>query len=212
MAQAIVKVFLNNFGDFEDVFNALDADEIRKLQIKAINEVIGDAYQLSFQQMSRGINLSDQYIYNRMQLNLAGDKPVASIISSGQRTYLTALSHYKPEQLIQPNKQKRKAKGRTGIQAGYKSAGVSIETVIGGRRRINSDRVFLDYTRKDSEGNPFLFKRVGGSTKTGKSRLERLMGPSVYILLAHALPVVEPKVSDNLVQTISDSFDKVLSK
>jgi hypothetical protein len=88
---------------------------------------------------------------------------------------------------------------------------VSIEVIRGARKQIDSDRVFLAPNILDSEGNPFVFKRIGGATKSGKRQLQRLMGPGVYQLFRHSIPAVVPAVETALGDFINSGLQEAIA-
>jgi hypothetical protein len=183
---------------------------LKDIQFAQVNKLIGEVYILSQDRMLSGINLSKAYADRRMELNPAKDREniKAEIVAKGGGAYMTALSHYSPEQLRKPVKNSKRSKGDSarGIPAGQKTAGVSVEVLLGVRTTLKTSRAFLHPTKKDSEGNPLIFKRVGGSTKTGRDQLARLLGPSVYQLFAFAIKAIDETTADTLQKRVADQL------
>ena len=179
------------------------------------------SYALSRKIMLRGIKLTDEYLQKRMELVYATVKsPTATIFARGGRSDLTSVSRYGAMQTHVPAKNPNRSKGTPSrnIPAGSKSSGASVEVVSGARKQFKSSHVFLAPTGGewiDSSGNPLVFRRLEGTTKTGKDKLKALTGPSVYQLFRSTIPMVENEIRSDLegaiLQAATAAFEKELT-
>lgn len=157
----------------------LTGETLRDASVNAVNEVAQRVEPDLRNSIVATINLSDQYIKDRMTTRLAakGGEPMATITAPFRNT---PLSRYDPSMKLVPVKNPGRAKGNAalGIPKGLKLAGISVEVVRGERKFIQNSATYFDPSRRDSNGNPMIFQR-----KTAERFPVRVLyGPSVYQL------------------------------
>jgi hypothetical protein len=191
----------------------LTGEELGKVIVTSLNDVIDSAYDLARNRMNAGINVTDDYMRRTMSVEHAtAQRPMAAIVARGT---LTGISHFKPEQRMQPVLRPNRSRGdpARGIPRGQKTAGVSVEVTRGARKALKSSRVFIAPGLRDTEGNPLVFRREGGSTRSGKDKLQRLLGPSVYQLFAYQVKgVFLEETEEALAETLADQAEAALQK
>lgn len=206
---------VSSLDNLSDKLARLTPAAVGALMVDSINETADTAYALSRKAILNGINLTDDYVQKHMTVEHAtASNPQASIIAHGDRENLTAVSHYGAMQLSQPVKHRDRSIGDAGrgIPSGSKTAGVSIEVVKGARKPFKSSRVFIAPNILDTEKNQFVFKRIGGKTRSGKDKLKRLMGPSVYQLFRVAGAKIEEQVYGDLERAVIDAAEIQFAK
>lgn len=216
-----IKIDVSKVEGLAETLGKLTPERAGEITVEAINAVADSAYTLSRKIMLRGVKLTDEYLQKRMKLVYATAKsPTATIIASGDRSDLTSASRYGAMQLYGGVKNPNRSKGTPSrnIPARNKSIGVSIEVNAGARKHFKSSRVFLAPTGGkwiDSSGNPLVFRRLEGRTKTGKDKLVALTGPSVYQLFRATIPMVDGEIQDDLesrvLQVATAAFEKELA-
>lgn len=220
---------LSRFGKSLGSFDSGDLGE--QLRV-ALNDTGERTYTLSRNQILSGINLTEGYVMSRMMFEPAqsGKSLKAEIVAPFGRKYLTNLSHYAPQLVTQavtwsndrigqeivgrgkgkfgdwPNWTPRDGDAKRKIAAGQKAHTATVEVVRGARKSVG--RKFTMPGKKDSEGNPLVFKREG-------SKIESLSGPSVYQLFRTAIPKITDRVADDLqsavVRAAEDALNRALS-
>ncbi len=201
--------------------------------VDTINEVAGSAYELSRRTITTDINLTDAYVQRRMELKPATkSRPTAEIVAPFGKKNLTNLSHYgsqvgetkevnwSNERIIDevfggkerfgpwPGWTRRKGTAHMGIPVGRKAYTMSAEVVRGSRKSIG--KKFTLPGRRDTEGNPLVFERVGPGGKSGKGSLQSLLGPSVYQLFRVAAERIEERVGDDLRDAVVEAAERAL--
>lgn len=208
-----------------DKLSRLPAEEIGRSIVDAINETVDSAYVLGRKTILSGVNLTDDYVQRKMQVQHATvQKPKAEIVAFGGRSYLTSLSHYGAMQLVKdvnwsneriiaaghkfgpwPGWTKRKGNEAVGIAVNKKADGRSVEVVKGSRKRIGP--AFAIPGKTDNEGNPLVFRR-----KKGSGKLETLTGPSVYQLFKVAAVRIEDQVAEDLQHAVAEAAEEAFNK
>lgn len=188
--------------------------------VAVLNESVDSAYELGRKRILRGINLTDEYVQRKMRVEHAtSDHPEAAIVAPGSKGFLTGLSHYGSMQETKPvnwTNARIQALGHTfadwpgwtkrtgdplrGIAPDRKAAGRSVEVVKGRRKTITPA---FTMNKRDSDGNPIVFRRTGGS-------IEALYGPSVYQLFRAAIPEIQGQVADDLQQNLYAAAEQML--
>lgn len=209
-----VKIDVSQLVDLSDKLAGLTPERVGELLVDSINATADSAYELSRKAILSGINLTDAYVQQRMAVEHAtAKKPEASIIAFGDKENLTALSHYGAIQRLQSAHTKRsKGDPARGIPAGMKTDGISVAVAQGNRKPLKSSRVFIAPNKLDLEGNPFVFQRLEGTTRSGKDKLKRLMGPSVYQLFRVAGALIENQVYGDLERAVIDAAEQQFAK
>jgi hypothetical protein len=200
-----IKVDVTELNTLSDSLKTLTPEAVSVLMVDSINVVTDRTYDLARKTMLRGINLSDGYLQQKMQVvHATPAQPEASIVALGDRPHLTGLSHYGA---MVETAAARRAHGnpKTGIPPGQKSAGVSVE-VIKGKREQFPHGFFLP-GKADSEGNPLVFARKKGSGKIVSRR-----GPAVYMLFRVAADSIEEQVYGDLSQSVINEAQRLFQK
>lgn len=185
----------------------LAGDTLEAVATVVVNEVGERTYDLARVRMLAGLSLTDVYLRNRMGFVPAqrGQRPRAVVLARGD---LTTLGHYAPAVTTQAAKQPKRSKGNSalGIAAGQKLAGVSVAVRRGQRKTVRADQgdTFLMPGRRDSEGNPLIFRRLAGSTRSGRDKLKALLGPSVYQLFKYQVDHFQEEVENDLAETLME--------
>lgn len=196
MATSLVKIDVTSLANLAKRLGQLDGEGLGRVAATALNNIIDPAYDLARSRMSAGINVTDQYMRDKMKVSHASPSvPKASITAAGDQT---GLSHYNPI--------------ARAPSAGQRGIGVNVTVTRGGTKPVKSKRVFIAPNLKDSEGNPFVFRRLAGRTKTGKSRLQRVLGPAVYQLFAHQMPALIPEAEEALGNELLDAVEQEILK
>jgi histone H3/H4 len=210
---------------FADKLAGMTSEQIGTFVVDAINDTVDSAYALGRKTILSGINLTDDYVQRKMQVQHATpQKPKAEIVAFGGRGYLTSLSHYGAMQLttdvnwsndrIQaaghkfgpwPGWTKRTGSAALGIPVNSKAAGRSVEVVKGGRKKIGP--AFAIPGKTDADGNLLVFRR-----KKGSDKMETLTGPSVYQLFKVAAVRIEDQVAEDLQQAVIDAAESAFNK
>jgi hypothetical protein len=196
----------------------LTPEQVGSSMVEAINETVDSAYELGRERMLAGINLTDEYIQRKMQVEHATEgKPSAAIVAFGGRGFLTGLSHYGAIQETKavnwsnariqaigfpfgpwPGWTKRTGNAALGIAADTKASGRSVEVIKGRRKKIGP--AFAIPGKKDTDGNQVVFRREGRAIRA-------LTGPSVYQLFRIAAGQIETEVADSLEQAVIDAAE-----
>ena len=203
-----VKIDVAPVSDLADKLSRLSPERVADMIVSPINDTALTAYELSRKTILNGINLTDGYVQDRMQLELAKARsPVATITAFGGKDRITSLSHYGAMQGMQSALHPQRAKGDAvrGIPAGQKAAGMPVEVVIGNRKVIQHGFTLLKKDQKqvirDGEGNPVVF------TRSLDGRIRSRTGPSVYQLFHVAGAKIESQVYDDLEQTLVSAVE-----
>jgi hypothetical protein len=207
----------------------LDAVEFGKMAVRTVNGAADATYEAVRPRMISSINLTDDYVTNRMEVRHAksANNATAVIVAKGSGGDMTILARYGAQQLVKPVKYPNEsfaagAKGRNpkkpgaslswklrtgnatlGIPVGMKQAGVSVEVSRGVRKDIAGG--FLMNLRN---GNGWgLFTRDKGTLK-----MKHRYGPSVYQLFASTATRMQDEIADDLQARLIDEAEQVLLK
>lgn len=194
---------------------SFDEETLVEVSTQVVNEVADRAYNLTRGRMTDGLSLTDAYVTRKMRLSLAKPgttRPRATIVANGT---LTSLGHYGARVETQPVKNRKRSKGNPaiGVPPGEKRGGVSVEVRRGNRRNLLKSFTLAGF--RDNEGNPLVFVQAGGvNPRTGKPKVERLLGPSVYQLFKYQVGQIIDDVRDDLSTTLIEqaeaAFEKVM--
>lgn len=205
---------------------ALTPERAGALLVDAVNESADSAYEMGRRAILRGINLTDDYVQRKMQVEHAtAQKPEATITAFAGRGFITSLSHYGAMQLTEPvnwsNERiqaaghkfgkwpgwtRRTGSAARGIAVDSKAAGRSVEVVRGSRKRMGP--AFSMPGKKDSDGNLLIFSRVPSKGGAVVART----GPSVYQLFRVAIEDIGDQVRDDMEQRVADAAEREFSK
>lgn len=210
---SVFKVDITQVQGFVERLDALTPERLGLVITTTLNQVVDRAYVLGRERMILGVNLTDDYLRRRMRVKYAtANNQTAEITTSYGGI---GVSQFKPEQTqrtaLSPLRKLKGDPGR-GIARGEKQGGVSVEVTRGSRKQIRLPGVFTAPGIKDTEGNPFVFQRVGGRTSSGKSKIRRLFGPSPYQLFKRQIPTLEEPVTDDMKETLLSELDTWIRK
>lgn len=202
-------------------------DAIGKAIVTALNEVVGEAYDLSRKRMIDGINLTDAYLRRKMVLSDATSaKPQASITAVGTDTQ---LSQFQPLQHVTdvnwsnaritgmgkkfgkwPGWTRRTGNSAIGIAENKKADGQSAAIRRGNRAKF--EHAFSIGGKKDNDGNLLMFTRKAGGDKT-----RVLLGPAVYQLFKYQLNGTlmgdaEDRLAESLAAHVRAAMAEALTK
>jgi len=222
-------------GQLAERLGAIDSTKLGERLIDTLNEVAESAYELSRRTITTDINLTDAYVQRRMELKPAtSSKPTAEIVAPFGKKNLTNLSHYgaevgetKPvnwsnQRIIRevfkgqekfgpwPGWARRKGTEHMGIPEDRKAYKMVAEVTRGKRTSIG--KKFTIPGKRDTEGNPLVFQRIGPGGKSGKGRIEALYGPSVYQLFRVAAERIEERVGDDLRDAVIDAAERAFEE
>lgn len=197
-----VKFNVSQVEDLAQKLEQLTPEQVGEFMVDAVNEVTGRTYLLARKTMLAGINLTDSYVQQKMQVERAStSKPVASIVAFGDKANLTNLSHYGAMQVTKAGAG-RGDKAR-GIPAGQRAAGLSVEVIKGKREQFQFG--FTLPGKNDGEGNPLVFARKRDTKKIVSRR-----GPAVYMLFRVASTKIEDQVYGDLQSAVVDEAERLL--
>lgn len=213
-SRTAIKISVDQIVQMADAVGALDAQALGAAALTALNEVVDKTYDLSRERITTGINLSDDYLRRRMEVEHAtGKKLEASITATGDRSQMTRLAKYNAAMVIVPRTSTRKSRSKGLLPLnGGKQAGVTV-TVSKGQPKTLSDNYFILRLANHGADEKFgVFSR--GKGKTQDSALKHHYGPSVYQLFRYQAGQIIDEVADDLQQTLLDrvgeQVDKVL--
>jgi len=199
-----IKISIDQITQLADAVGTLDAKALGEAALTALNETVDRTYDLSRDRIATGINLSDDYLRRRMEVEHAtGRNLEATITATGDRSQMTRLAKYDAQMVIVPrtSKGKSRSKGLLPLNGG-KQAGVTV-TVTKGQPKTLSDNYFiLRLANHGAEEKYGVFTR--GKGKTQNSALKHLYGPSVYQLFRYQAGQIVDEVADDLQQTLLD--------
>lgn len=161
----------------------LTGEALGKVVVTSLNEVVGDAYDLSRKRMIDGINLTDAYLRRKMVLTEAtSGKPVATLLADGNEALLRNFGAnllLVPRTTTKPNRNQ----GKIGIPRGMKQHGTSVAVTKDGRQRFPMT-FMLPLKAGNVEGGNGLavFTRARGSKD-----VRIMLGPAVYQLFKYQL-------------------------
>jgi len=161
----------------------LTGEAIGKAIVTSLNEVVGEAYDLSRKRMIDGINLTDAYLRRKMVVTPAtSGKPVASVLAEGNETLLRNFGAnllLVPRITTKPNRNH----GKIGIPQGMKQYGTSVAVTKAGRERFPKTFMLPLKAGKVEGGNGLaVFTRAPGAEKP-----RVMLGPAVYQLFKYQL-------------------------
>ncbi len=209
-----LKVDVQALEGLSERLGDLDGDTLAAVAADTVNSSATYAYETTKKGMLAGLTLTDPYISRKMELNLAtpSTRARATVVAKG---LLTTLGHYGAVPLTTAVKNQSRSKGWAAVNVpkGQKQAGVSVEVTRGARATLKGAFVLPDL--EDKEGNPLIFFRnkFGEvNPKTGRTKVESLLGPSVYQLFKEQFRLQQQGITDNLQETLLEQAEAAFKK
>lgn len=202
-----VRLDVTRLDSLSDKLGEIDGRQLGIAAVRAVNEVTDRVYDTARKRMNAGINLTDQYLRDNMQV-IHADDPARPRAVIRARFRATTLGRYDARQLVQPAKRPDRAKGDSlrGIPPGLKQAGVSVEVARGARKPVLGTRAFL-VPLKNGNGMG-VFVREGA----GKKNIRHLYAPSVYQLFRKAVEVMYEDIGGDLEAAIAREAERELER
>lgn len=162
----------------------LSGDSLAQASADALNKVIDETNQSVREQIVSSINLTTNYLADRLDVGHASKTLLEARIYAPYRN--TSLGRYSalPITVAAKSPLKRlKGNAGLGIPKGQKVKQVSVEVSRGVRKVMSNRTAFMSPTLKNSDGDPMVFTTVPGVKQAnGKNKLEARYGPAVYQL------------------------------
>lgn len=165
---------------------------VRLSAVDAVNEVATRFEAAARKAMNAGLNLSDQYVADRMSIVRAAGTPRAEIVARGD---LTILGRYPNAQLTTAARGKARGDAARGIPAGRKQAGVAVEIRRGQAKA--QPKWFTMRLRAGTQAGD----KVGVFVRTGAGPLKHIYGPSPYSLFRYQINANTDELTADLERT-----------
>lgn len=169
----------------------------------ALNAVADEVYATARERMIAGINLTDAYVQDHMQVSYASAAKglVAEITAPGGRDDQTPLGRYFASQLMVADP-RAKGDASRGIPAGMKQAGVAVEVARGAARPVAGNKAFVMPLLNNNGLGVFV------RTKYGLKR--HLYAPAPYQLFRVAAAELDDSAGDTLEQRLASVAERAL--
>lgn len=204
----LINIDVAAINKLADDVGRLSTDGFREAAVTALNDTLDGAYEMGRERITVGINLTDDYLRRRVELEPATKTNLtATLKATAARDKMTRLTHYEAQMVIVPRSNTRKSRsaGRIGIPAGQRQGGVRVE-VTRGSPKTNENMFMLPLRQGQQAGSKLgVFMRV-------KGRLQHLYGPAVYQLFGYQIPRIEDEVADQLQEATLDAVEAQVRK
>lgn len=194
-----VRIDIAPTSDLATQLSRLTPAKYREVLVGAINTTADSAYTLSRKTMLGGINLTDDYVQQRMSVEHASANSLqATLTAFGGKEFTTSLSHYGAMQEVQPAQHSGRSKGDPGrgIPAGSKAAGITVEVTRGSPAALPHG-----FTVVAKNGKQLVLARDKSGTAKARS------GPAVYQLFRVASAKIEDQVVGDLQREVLDAVE-----
>lgn len=220
-----VDIDVSRIKGLEGRLSGLSGEDFGRMAMQVVNRVADETYDLSVRRLLNGINLTEEYVQERIIVEKAKnpDNVKATITGLAHKKYMTMLARYDGRQQIRdvnwkneqiqamgkrfgrwPGWVQRKGDVKRNIPANYKSAGTTAEV-----RRGNVTPFKHTFFMPLRNGNGMgIFERTGD----GKKDYRHLYGPSVYQLFAFTASNIIDEVADNLETQLADEAERLLQR
>ena len=202
----------------------IDPERLGEALVEATNRAAVEIYDLARKDVTRKVNLGQDYVDDKIEMEEASRKdPRASIVAKAKNSWMTNLSHYGSMIQTQPVKHPNRAKGDPGrgIPRGMKMQKMTSEVIRGERKSIG--KKFTIPGIQDSRGNPIVFRGTGApgipgnpkdkaTRKTPRQGVEAVLGPSVYQLFRVAAENIYDDASDILLNEVIETAEREFLK
>lgn len=220
-----VDVDVSRIERLADRLQDLGGEDFGAMAMRVVNEVVDETYDLARPKMIDRVNLTDDYVRDRMTVSHARNPnaPRASIVASGSKSAMTTLARYDGRQSVRPvnwsNERiagmgktfgawpgwtKRVGDDRRGILPNQKGAGSNVQVTRGSVKDLPGT-FFMPLRNGNGMG---IFMRTGDGDKDYK----HLYGPSVYQLFAFTAREILDDVADNLEDRVATEAERLLEK
>lgn len=204
---------VTGFADAERLADRIDSLSSRALlrlrAVDVVNEVTERFRGEAARGMNAGLNLSDEYIAQRMRTIAAtasGQGSVrAEIVTHGD---LTILGHYPNAQMTRPARGKSRGDAKRGIPPGRVADGVAVEIKRG--EASAQPKWFTMTLRRGVQAGD----KVGVFVRTSTG-LKHIYGPSPYSLFRYQIEAHQNELADDLQRTavarMADTIQRTLA-
>ena len=205
----LINIDVAAINKLADDVGRLSTEGFREAAVTALNDTLDGAYEMGRERITVGINLTDDYLRRRVELEPATTASLTAVLKApGSRSRMTRLTHYDAQMSIVPRKTTRADRGSGRIYKqgyGVKQGGVRV-MVTKGDRKYN-DKMFMLPLREGQQAGEKLgvFMRING-------RLRHLYGPAVYQLFGYQIPRIEDEVADQLQEATLDAVEAQVRK
>lgn len=221
-----IEIDVGALSRFEGRLGRLAEAGFGEAAVVVTNRVADAAYDLAVPRMTERINLTPDYVRERMAIEHAKNPNDvrARVVAFGSKGHLTTLARYDSRQTTRPvtwsndrirsmgkafgpwpGWTERKGDQTRGIAPNLKEAGISVEVTRGSRKQ--SDGLFLMPLRN---GNGLgVFARTG----EGRKAYKHLYGPSVYQLFRYTINAgLADEIGDDFERQLGDEAERLLQK
>jgi hypothetical protein len=225
-----------------DRLDRLDIRSIGETNVRAVNAVAKRGFDESVRRMTSRVNLTEQYVRDRMTVEPANDprKPEATIIAfraGGRKPGMRAtnLRQYGVVQLTVPtrftNDNPKIVKRAMGAnprkpggflpwkkRVGDPQAGIPLGQKAAGLsvEVVRGDRkiITIAFMRRMPNGETLVMARKKGERGAGKGKgkIEALHSLSVWQLFRSTIPEVVPLILNDLEETVAEELDTTIRK
>lgn len=202
-ARKTITISTDALLDAADRVAKLDQGSLQKVLVDGLNEVTERAYDIGRDRITSDVNLDDDYLRRRMDVEYADRRLRTEIVAYGSSQNMTRLATYNAHPVIVPRETayRNRNRGKNNIPQGMKQAGVTVEVRRGNEKEMG--RAFMMRLRAGAEsGEKFgVFIREGQQVK-------HLFAPAVYQLFRVQSARIAPEVADDLETTVLDRLEK----
>lgn len=215
MSRSAIDANFDPVSALGDRLDQISGEALQQAAAAAVNRVADSAYGLFKRAMTSGLTLTEQYVDAKMHTEKAvpSNRVTAKIIAQHS---VTLLGHYAPVVITAPTKKRSKGNPALGVPKGQKAIGASVEVSRGTRKVIKplaaSPDVVMWPRKRDREGNPMLFRMIGGKSDKGLPKMQALYGPAVYQLFRYQINQLSDAVADDLEKQLVSEAETIFER
>lgn len=203
--------------------DALSPENINEAAVEAVNRTADNVYDLAVPRMVAVVNLTDNYVRNRMEVKHAVTRAQAQIVAAKDSAHETMLSRYGADQKVRrvnwtndmiesmghkfgkwPGWTQRIGDRSREIDEDEKAAGVSVEVLRGVAKTMPG--AFLLSLRGGSD------VAVATHPKGGGKQYRVRYGPAVYQLFRNTAVKMVDESTDMLEMTLVSTVNKFMDE